>query len=100
MRHGSGCVAELNVLVLCGCFKQVGLMTEAIGEYYRASAVGKIKCSFLAGVAFGDVCLSHILNTEFFTSRFCSVDEVEVIGGVFIVKIDESDLELLVVVSG
>ena len=94
VRHGTGRVRELDLGVSLGSLDHVGLVTEGIREYKAAALVYQVKSGLFAGVGLVDVGLEDALNAEVLTSSLRSVDEVEVIGGVFIMQEDETRLEV------
>jgi len=83
---------------LLGSGKSEGLMAEAVGDDEIAAGVNQLGSGVIAGLGLGDVGLHHDLivgETDLGASGFRSVDEVEVVGGVFIVQEDETDLDVL-----
>ena len=97
MSGSTGCMAELNVGIFLGCLCHEGLVAEGVCKDYIAAAVSKVKSCFIAFVAFGNVGFHKNLifgKTKVCASGFCSVDEVFVIGGVFVVKENKTDFEV------
>ena len=72
-------------------------MTEGVCKNEVAAGVGKLLSSRKALVILGDVGLDEnlvVFKTESLLSILESLDEVVVIGGVFIVKADKTYLDL------
>ncbi len=93
----AGSVAELNVgIFLCG-LKHKLLMTEGVCENNVAAFVNKLCGSFIALVALGNVGLDKNLfvgETELLLNALESLNEVVVVGGIFVVQADKTDLEI------
>ena len=71
-------------------------MTEAVGEDDVAAGVGEFSSGVVALLTLGNVGLDNIVffgNAQGSAGFLSGIDEVEVIGGVFIVKHDETDLD-------
>ena len=93
---GAGGVAELYLGELLGGLDHVILMTEAVGEDDVAAGVGELSSGVVALLTLGNVGLDNIVffgNAQGSAGFLSGIDEVEVIGGVFIVKHDETDLD-------
>ena len=94
----AGRMAELNIgIFLCGA-EHVGLVTEGVGEDDLAAALGKLDCGGVADIAFGNVGLHYdlfVLEVHCLLDGESGVNEVLVVGGVFIVQEDEADLEIV-----
>ncbi len=78
--------------------KSEGLVAEAVGNNKIAAGIDQLGSGVVAGLGLGNVGLHHDLivrETELGGSGFRSVDEVEVVGGVFIVQEDETYLDVL-----
>ena len=94
---GAGGVAELNIGILLGGVDHEGLMAEAVGEDDVAAILSQVASGVVALLALGNVGLEDVVSigqTQILDGRFSSVDEVEVVGGVFVVQGDEADLDL------
>ena len=90
-------MAELNVGIFLGCLCHEGLVAEGVCKDYIAAVVGKVKSCFVAVVVFGNVGFHHNLivgKTKIFAGKLCCIDEVFVIGRVFVVKEDEADFKV------
>ena len=86
---GAGGVAELYLGELLGGLDHVILMTEAVGEDDVAAGVGELSSGVVALLTLGNVGLDNIVffgNAQGCAGFLSGIDEVEVIGGVFIVK--------------
>ena len=97
MCAGTGGMAELNVRVLLSGFDHVVLMSEAVGKDDRATLLNKVNGCFKALLVLGDVGLEDelgLFEAESLTGLVGGIDEVEVIGRVFIMQEDEADLEV------
>ena len=98
---GAGCMAELNIGILLSCLDHVVLVTERVSEDDGAALIHQILGSLEALLSFGDVGLVDklgLLKAESLKGFVSGLNEVEVIGGVFIVQEDESYLDSLCVV--
>ena len=92
---GAGGVAELDFRELLGGLDHEVLMTEAVGEDDVAAVVRQLGGGVVALLALGDVGLEHIVrDAQSLAGSLGTVDEVQVIGGVFIVQEDETDLDI------
>ena len=92
----AGSMAELYIGELLGGLDHVVFMTEAVSEDDVAASVSKLSSGIVALLALGNVGLDHIVgfgNAQGSASFLSGIDEVKVIGGVFIVKHDETDLD-------
>ena len=90
-------MAELDIGVLFGGVDHVRLMTEAVGEDDVAAGVDHVHGGLVALLTLGNVGLQDVVilgQTQGSDGFLGAVDEVEVIGGVFIVQSDETDLHL------
>ena len=90
---GAGGMAELNIGILFGSLNHVVLMTEAVSEHDLAAAVRHIGSGLVALLAFGYVGLQNVFDAKLLAGFLCSVDEVQVISGVFVVQGDKTDFE-------
>jgi len=99
MGADAGGVAELDVLELLGGLDHVGLVAEAIGKDDVAALLSQLGGSVVALLAFGDVLLDEVIfilhQAQGLAGFLGGIDEVEVVGGVFIVQGDEAHLDLL-----
>ena len=98
VRLGAGSVAELHVRVFHGGAHHEIFMTEGIGKDNIAAFFGKLHSGGLAGIGFGNVGLDKnlfVLQTKLLLHSLCSIDEVLVIGGIFIVEADDTDFEIV-----
>ena len=95
MGLGAGGVAELDIRVFLGSLDHVVFMTEAVGEYDVAAFVSQVCSCAVAGFRLADVGLQHILNAQLFAGFLRSVDEVQVVGRVFVMQEDEANLHLV-----
>ena len=108
MSLSAGGVAELNILKFFSSLKNIRFVTEGIGKNNLASLVNKLCGSGVAGIVLSDVGLNENLivgKIQLFLYAFKCLDEVVVIGGVFVVKADKTDFEIcslsvILVVSG
>ena len=94
---GAGGVAELDIGILLGGVDHEGLMAEAVGEDDVAAILSQVASGVVALLALGNVGLEDVVSigqTQILDGRFSGVDEVEVVGGVFVVQGDEADLDL------
>ena len=98
MGAGAGSMAELHFGEFAGGLDQVILMAEAVGEHDVAAAVGQVGSGVVAVFVFFNAgndeeifAFHHAQRGAGFAGR---VDEVEVIGGVFIMQGDEADLHV------
>ena len=91
---GAGGVAELDLGVILGGLDEVILMAEGVGEDDGAALVDKVLSGLLALLILGDVGAENVLYAELLAGLLGGVKEVEVVGGVLIVKEDEADLHL------
>ena len=89
----AGGMAEFHIRELLGSLDHIVLMTEAVGEDDVAAAVREVRSGLVAFLTFRNVGLQNVFHAQRFAGFFCSVDEVEVIGGVFIVQENESCLD-------
>ena len=94
VRLGAGGVAELHVGEVLRGLDHVVLVTEGVGEDDVAAGVGELSGLVVALLTFGNVGHDGVLDAERLAGLFRSVDEVEVVGGVFVVEHDEADLEI------
>ena len=90
-------MAELNLGMLSSSLGEIALMTKRVSKDDGAAAVNEVESSLFAFVGLGDVLLLDVLNAELVACGLGSLDEVLVVGGVLIVKVDEADLHLLAV---
>ena len=88
-------VAELHIREFLRSFDHVVLMSEGIREDRLAAGIRQLARRVIALLAFRDVLLDDILHAELLARLCGAVDEVQVVGGILIVKGDESDLEIL-----
>ena len=91
---GAGGMAELNLGELQGSLDHVGLVAEGVSEDDIAAVVSQLAGGVIALLAFGDVGLHDVSDAQLVASFLGSVDEVQVVGGVFIVQEDEADLDV------
>ena len=94
---GAGGVAELDLGMLLGSIDHEGLMAKAVSENDVAAFVDQIHSGVIALLTFGNVGLQDVVSvgqTQIGNSLLGAVDEVEVIGGVFIMQGDETNLHL------
>ena len=91
---GAGGVAELDVGELLGGLDHVVLVTEGVSEDDVAAGVGQLSGLVVALLTLGNVGHDGVVDTELLAGLFRSVDEVEVVGRVFVVEHDEADLEV------
>ena len=99
----TGAGNKLHFRELLGGGESEGLMAEAVGDDEIAAGVNQLGGGVIAGLGLGDVRLHHDLivgKAELSGSGFRGVDEVEVVGGVFIVQEDESNLDVFGIGSG
>ena len=97
VRLHAGAGNELHFREILGGGKSEGLVTEAVGDDEIAAGVNQLGGGIVASLRLGDVGLHHDLivgKTELLGGSLRSVDEVEVVGGVFVMQEDESDLDL------
>ena len=94
VRLGAGGVAELHVGEVLRGLDHVVFVTERVGEDDVAAGVGELSGLVVALLTFGNVGHDGVLDAERLAGLFRSVDEVEVVGGVFVVEHDEADLEI------
>ena len=87
---GAGGVAELHVGALLGGLDHVVLMAEGVGKDHIAAVVHQVHGGLVALLALGDVGLGHVIDAQLFAGQLGRVDEVEVIGRVFVVQEDEA----------
>ena len=93
----TGCMAELNIREFFCNRKQEGLMSEGICENHVAALVNQVACSLCALLGFGNVSLEDDLIIRHAKCLLCflnAVDEVQVVGGVFVVQKDDAELYL------
>ena len=93
MSLGAGSVAELNVRVFLGGLDHVVFMTEGIREDEIAALIDKVHRGVVALLTFRDVGLQDRLDAESLAGFLRAVQEVEVIGRVFVMQEDESGLD-------
>ena len=89
----AGRVAELHLRELLRSLEHERLMAEAVGKDDVAALVHKLGRRIVALLALGDVDAQDVLilrQAQLGAGLIGSVDEVEVIGGVFVVQEDES----------
>ena len=95
---GTGAVAELHLGVLLGDLDHVRLMTEAVGKDDVAAGVHQISGDLGALLGLAHVGLDEVIlildQTQVGAGFLGGIDEVLVIGGVFIMQGDEADLDL------
>ena len=99
----TGAGNKLYFREILGGSESEGLVTEAVGDDEIAAGVNQLGGGVIAGLGLGDVRLHHDLivgKAELSGSGFRGVDEVEVVGGVFIVQEDESNLDVFGIGSG
>ena len=97
VRHGAGGVAELYVRALLGSLQHEGLVAEAVGKDDGAAFVYQIQRGLIALVGLGDVALDNQLifgQSQRFDGFINAVDEVQVVGGIFVVKKDDAQLDV------
>ena len=97
MGIGTGRMAELHIGIFLGCLQHMGLMTETVGEHNLATLVCQVAGCLVAGVAFRDISLHQNLlvgQTQCGLHSLHGVDEVQVIGRIFIVQQNNADLEI------
>ena len=93
----TGCMAELDFREFLSRLNEVGLMTEAVRKDDLAAFVDELSSRIVALLTFRDVGAQDVLilrQTHFSAGRLCSIDEVEVVGGVFIMQEDEANFEV------
>ena len=94
---GAGCMAELNVREFLRRLDHEVLMTEAVRENDLAAGVRHVCCGLVALFALGDVGLDDVValrNAERRARALCRIDEVQVVGGVFVMQADKADLDV------
>ena len=91
---GAGGVAELHVGEVLRGLNHVVLVTERVGEDDVAAGISQLSGLVVALLTLGNVGDDGVFDTELLAGLFRSVDEVEVVGGVFVVEHDEADLEI------
>ena len=64
-------------------------MSEGIGKYYITASVSHLACRIIAFLSFRDPCLKNIFHSCCLTGFLCSGNEVQVIGGILIMKEDK-----------
>ena len=69
-------------------------MTERVGEDDVAAGVSQIRSGVVAFLTFGNVRLDDVFHAQSLGSFLRAVDEVQVVGGVFIMEHDEANLEV------
>ena len=94
VRLGAGGVAELHVGEVLSGLNHVVLVTERVGEDDVAAGISQLSGLVIALLTLGNVGHDGVFDTELLAGLFRSVDEVEVVGGVFVVEHDEADLEI------
>ena len=97
VRGGTGCMAELNLGVLSCCLENEGLMAEGVCEDDVAAAVNQVKRCFIALVGLGNIGLENnliITKTEGSLCLSCGINEVQVVGGVFVVQKDKAERQV------
>ena len=95
--HGAGRVAEVHVGQFLGSLQHEGLMTEAVGENDLAAFIGQVQSGFIAVIGFGNVALDdHLVIRQSQSSGgiLHAVDEVQVVGGIFVVQQDDTQLDV------
>ena len=95
VRLGAGGVAELHVGEFLGGLDHVVLVTKGVGKDDVAAGVSQLSGLVVALLAFGNVGDQRVLNAQRLAGFLGGVDEVQVVGGVFIMQSDEADLEAL-----
>ena len=92
-------MAELNVGVLSCSLEHIGLMAEGVSEDHGAAAVNQVERSLVALVGLGNVGLENnliVTKSESSLCLSCGINEVQVIGGVFVMQENEADLETVI----
>ena len=96
--EGTGAVAELHLGVRLGDLDHVRLMTEAVGKDDVAAGIHQISGDIGALLGLTHVGLDEVIlildQTQVGAGFLGGIDEVLVIGGVFIMQGDEADLDL------
>ena len=91
-------VAELNLGKFLSCLNHIALVAEAVGKNDFAAVVSKVCSCFVARVVLADIGLENDLivgELELFLYGVGSLHKVVVVGGVLIVKENETDFEVL-----
>ena len=95
---GTGAVAELHLGVRLGDLDHVRLMTKAVGKDDVAAGIHQISGDLGALLGLTHVGLDEVIlildQTQVGAGFLGGIDEVLVIGGVFIMQGDEADLDL------
>ena len=91
---GAGGMAELHIRELLGGLDHEILVAEGIGEDDGAAVVYQLSSLVVALLAFGNIGLHDGGDTQLLAGSLGGVDEVQVVGGVFVVQEDEADLHL------
>ena len=94
VRLRAGGVAELDIREFLCSLDHVVLMTEGVGEDDVAAGVSQIRSGVVAFLTFGNVRLDDVFHAQSLGSFLRAVDEVQVVGGVFIMEHDEANLEV------
>ena len=94
VRLRAGGVAELDVREFLGSLDHVVLMAEGVGEDDVAAGVSQISSGVVAFLTFRNVRLDDVLYAKSLSGFLRAVDEVQVVGGVFIMEHDEANLEV------
>ena len=94
---GTGGVAELDVGILLGGVDHEALVTEAVGKDDVAALLSQIASGLIALLTLRNIGLQDVVSigqTEILDGLLGAIDEVLVVGGVFVVQGDEADLDL------
>ena len=97
MRLGSGCMAELYFRELLSGLDHEILVAEAVREYDAAARVRHVSCLVIALLSFRNIGLQNDLILRHAEIRRCflrRVDKIQVIGGVLVMKENESNLHI------
>ena len=107
--QSTGGVAELDIGALLSGFQHVGLMAEGVGEDDVAAGIDQVQSGLFAFLTLGDVGLQDVVSlgqAQVGNGLHSTINKVLVIGGVFIMQADETDLDsggsvvALLIVSG
>ena len=88
-------MAELDFRELQRSLNHVGFMTERVRKNDVAACVRQFSSCVVAFLTFGDVGLGFVGDAQLLAGSLRRGDEVQVVGGVFVVQEDEADLQVI-----
>ena len=91
---GAGGVAELHVGEFLGRLDHIVFVAEGVGKHDVAPGVGQLFGGFLAVLVLVNVGFHEVLDAQLLAGFLGGVQEVQVIGGVFVVQENEANLHL------